>query len=95
MNIPAKQIIEQMQNQMQKLHTSVTNQDEQAVREAAAVIEAYCQLLKGDSVQKTQATKQSRAPQPYPATAQSTSTPVTPSVPLDEKATGSRNLLDF
>ncbi|WP_332692156.1 DUF5327 family protein [Halalkalibacter lacteus] len=47
MNIPAKQICDHIDTQVIKLRKAVADGDRTSIREASAVIEAYCQLLKG------------------------------------------------
>lgn len=88
MNVPAKQIAEQMQKQAQRLNEAIAQSNQQSVRECVAVIEAYCQLLKGESqhVKNVQHTVHSLP---------TSSSPISPTVPLDEEKNESGNLLDF
>lgn len=47
MDIPAKQIVEQLEEQLEYLKRAIDDNQSGLVKEKAAVIEAYCQLLKG------------------------------------------------
>jgi hypothetical protein len=95
MNIPAKQICDHIDTQVSKLHKAVAEGDRAAIREVSAVIEAYCQLLKGPAQEG-----QPPISEPVPAKAyQAPQQPMTYSQPLVAQSENDggekRNLLDF
>ncbi|GAE26834.1 hypothetical protein JCM9140_2938 [Halalkalibacter wakoensis JCM 9140] len=97
MNIPAKQICDQIDSQTEKLRKAIASGDATAVRECAAVIEAYSQLLKGTG---TGQVKAQPVPQPQPMQHHYTQEPQqTLAKPLiqsgGEISEKDRNILDF
>ncbi|MDT8861899.1 YwdI family protein [Alkalihalobacillus sp. MEB130] len=98
MNIPANQICDHIEGQTSKLRRAISEGDQAAVREATAVIEAYCQLLKGTAptpIQK-QAPQQPVIQQNYATPQPQAATYAKPLVhnggEIEEK---DRNILDF
>ncbi|MCL7747573.1 DUF5327 family protein [Halalkalibacter alkaliphilus] len=95
MNIPANQICDHIESQVTKLRQAISNGDQATVRETSAVIEAYCNLLKGSAP----ATKQVPMPTPpqqdyvLPTQPSSFAKPLVQSGgEIEEK---DRNILDF
>ncbi|ARK32818.1 DUF5327 family protein [Halalkalibacter krulwichiae] len=95
MDIPAQKICEQLDVQLAKLKDAVSNQDKQTISESVAVIEAYCQLLKGSQstaiTQQQQASRQQTYSQPQQLPYSEPQQPVTN---VEQEVKG-RNLLEF
>lgn len=51
MNISAKEIVHLMEKRVALVYEQIDRGDEQAIRDSATAIEAYCQLLKNGRVQ--------------------------------------------
>ncbi|MFC0471653.1 DUF5327 family protein [Halalkalibacter kiskunsagensis] len=95
MNIPAKQICDHIDTQVSKLRKAVADGDRVSMRETTAVIEAYCQLLKGTAAQTQNQIAEAAPVKEYQAPEQ----PMTLQRPLvthSENEVGEKhNLLDF
>ncbi|KHF38789.1 DUF5327 family protein [Halalkalibacter okhensis] len=97
MNIPANQICDHIESQVTKLRQAISNGDQATVRETSAVIEAYCNLLKGSTPAAKEMPMQMTPQQSFGN--QATPQPISVAKPLvqsggemDEK---DRNILDF
>lgn len=98
MHIDAEDVLVHMERQMGRIAKAVKDNDGYKLKEAAAVLESYCQLLKGHHLE-TRPPQEKRKPISYPL-------PVQKQVP-ETKELGSplaqpegeqeekRNLLDF
>jgi hypothetical protein len=84
MDIPAKKICDQLEQQIAKLRSAVSNKDKQSVSESVAVIEAYCQLLKSPSTKDV-----------TPQVTQKDYSMSTQAVSSVEQEVEGRNLLEF
>ena len=91
MEIPAKTICDQLEEQMERLRVAISQEDRQSVAERIAVIEAYCQLL------KSPANKEGARPQQTlsPVTPMAYQVPSSETVRSVEQEVKGRNILDF
>ncbi|WP_062051456.1 DUF5327 family protein [Bacillus sp. JCM 19034] len=94
MNIHAKEIVRQLEQELELLKRATDNGQTEIIKEKAIAIETYCKLLKGTSTQAIDSKQPSASVQVQPTIPQShvtTSVSVEPPSPSAPKS----NLLDF
>lgn len=88
--IPAKNVCDQLEGQIEKLRVAISEENRQSIAEHVAVIEAYCQLLKSPSnIEKT------KTQLTYVQVNQKEYAVPTQGVTTTEQDVKGRNLLDF
>ncbi|MCM3547988.1 Uncharacterised protein [Niallia circulans] len=98
MHIHAEDVLLQMERQMGRIAKAVKDNDGDELKEAAAVLESYCQLLKGHHLEsrlQQEKTKPISYPLPVQKRVPETKELGSPLAETEGEQEEKRNLLDF
>ncbi|SFP89208.1 hypothetical protein SAMN05518683_11229 [Salibacterium halotolerans] len=95
MYIPAKTVVEKMEEEMMALSDRLDREDEDAVKHHARVIKAYCDILTGEQEQPAQKNAGRTASVAPSAGSGASPAPKPSSSPTEDVPSTEGNLLDF